>query len=490
MSAQSFTGRNVPREKTRGDPPLCVDLDGTLILTDLLHESCLKLMRQRPFDLLRIPFWLARGKGVLKRRIAQRTEVDVATLPYNGPLLDWLKSERQAGRRLVLCTASDGKFASAVGSHLGIFDDVLASSPEVNMSGSRKAAALIERYGERGFDYVANGRADLEVWRHARQAIVVNARPSVISAATGECPVERQFPRPKRTLRTWRQVLRLHQWLKNGLLFVPMLAAHEVSDAGLWFTLLTAFLSFSLCASAVYIGNDLLDLESDRAHPRKRNRPFASANVPVTYGILIAPLLLVASGLIASAVGAAFFKCLVAYFAITTAYSLWLKRLVLVDCLTLAGLYTLRIIAGAAAADLEMSFWLLAFSIFFFMSLAFVKRMAELQLLTDEKKATPGRGYLATDTPMIFGFGVAAGYTAVLVLALYINSEALLRLYASPYWVWGIIPLTLFWISWIWLQTHRGAMHDDPLVFAVKDRVSLLTGLALGGVVILGAIGP
>jgi 4-hydroxybenzoate polyprenyltransferase len=266
----------------------------------------------------------------------------------------------------------------------------------------------------------------------------------------------------------------LHQWLKNLLLFVPLLAAHQISNIQFLSTLILAFLSFSLCASAIYIGNDLLDLESDRKHPRKRFRPFASASISIKVGVMLAPLLVIAGFALGMIVGIAFTAWLAAYFLLTCAYSLYLKRFALIDCLTLAALYTLRIIAGAAAVAIPLSFWLLAFSVFIFLSLAFVKRYAELQTLEKVGNLQAhGRGYAVTDAPLIQTLGIAAGYASILVLALYLHGETVVTLYAQPQMIWFAVPLMLFWVSRVWMKAHRGEMHDDPIVFAIKDKSSL-----------------
>jgi 4-hydroxybenzoate polyprenyltransferase len=466
-----------------------VDLDGTLIYTDMLHESTLRLLCEQPIATVLIPVWLARGKAALKRAISDRVDVDVSLLPYNRPLIEWLTKQRAAGRRLVLCTASDGKFANAVASHIGIFDEVLFSNGQRNLAGSHKADALVERFGERGFDYVGNASADLAVWQHARRAVVVSGNDALRRAAQRSCTLECGFDAPARGLPAWLRMLRMHQWLKNALLAVPLLAAHQLENVDAWRSVLLAFLSFSICASAVYIANDLLDLESDRRHPRKRNRPFASGAMPLALGASLVPLLLVTSIALAWFVNAQFLGSLLAYLAITTMYSLGLKRIVLLDCLLLATLYTLRIVAGSAAANLGLSFWLLAFSIFLFLSLAFVKRYAELLLHAQSGSAkTSGRGYRTTDATLVQVMGIASGYGSVLVLALYLQSDAVVRLYATPQWMWGAVPVMLFWVSWIWLLAHRGEMHDDPMVFAVKDPPSLAAGAAFLIVLVLGTI--
>jgi 4-hydroxybenzoate polyprenyltransferase/phosphoserine phosphatase len=470
--------------------PLVVDLDGTLLRTDTLHESAIRLLRDSPLDILRIPMWLGRGKAVLKRHIASRVGLDPAALPYREDLLEWLHAQREGGRSLVLCTASDVSVASAVAGHLGIFDHVIASDGVTNLAGSNKADALIARFGDAGFDYVGNSSADLAVWAHARRAIVVDAPDDVLRLARERSEVEREFARTPVGWRDWRRMLRVHQWLKNLLLFVPVVAAHRLGELDTLGALIVAFLSFSLCASAVYIANDLLDLESDRLHPRKRSRPFASGAVPVWRGVLAAPMLLAASLLLGLLVGGAFLPWLAGYFLLTCAYSLLLKRLVLVDCLTLALLYTIRIVAGAAAAAQELSFWLLAFSMFLFLSLAFIKRYAELLVQAGSgKDKAHGRGYFTADASLVMMFGVVSGYGSAVVLALYLNSDAVMLLYRFPEIAGGTVPILIFWISWVWLQANRGLMNDDPLVFAVKDPASLGAGMAFGAVLALASAG-
>jgi 4-hydroxybenzoate polyprenyltransferase len=470
--------------------PLIVDLDGTLIHTDMLHESALRVSRDRPLDVLRIPLWLLQGKAVLKSELASRSSFDASLLPYNESLLAWLKEERAAGRRIVLCTASDRSIAQAVADHLGVFDDVLASDGAVNLAGDNKADALAQHYGHGNFDYVGNSSADLKVWRRARKAIVVNGARGLAQKAAALCNVEREFPPQPRGFAAWRKVLRVHQWMKNLLLFVPLLAAHRIADVGGWLTLVLAFVSFSLCASTVYIANDLLDLESDRAHPRKRLRPFAAGAVPAWQGVVLAPVLLAVSLALGAFVGGTFLPWLLFYFVLTCVYSWGLKRVILLDCITLAMLYTLRITAGAAALSMPLSFWLLAFSVFLFLSLAFVKRYAELKSQAQSgKEKVHGRGYYTSDEPLVLNLGVTAGYASAVVLALYLNSEVVLELYERPEAVWGAVPVLIFWISWIWMQAHRGHMHDDPVVFAVKDRASQLAGLAFGTALVVGALG-
>lgn len=470
--------------------PLVVDLDGTLINTDMLHESMIGAFREKPLrNTLKIPHWLSKGKAFLKQCLAQRSSFDAASLPYNKEFLNWLKQQHAEGRKLILCTASDHAIASAIADYLDIFDEVIASNGSINLTHTHKAEALTKRFGIYGFDYAGNSRADLPVWSQARYAILVNVPSKVRKKASTTCKTEKVFSSSSIKMSSWLRLLRAHQWLKNILLFIPLLAAHQIMNVTAWSALFLAFISFSLCASAVYITNDLLDLESDRLHPRKHKRPFASGTIPIWIGFILSPCLLLISIAFALTINPIFMISLAAYFILTCAYSLRLKRLVIVDCLTLAILYTLRIIAGAAAIGMNLSFWLLAFSIFLFLSLAFVKRYAELwsQQLAGKEKLH-GRGYHTTDAPLIQTFGISAAYASVLVLALYINSDAVKLLYHTPEVIWGVVPLLLFWTNWMWLRAHRGEMHDDPLVFAIKDKVSLLTGFLFVFVLILGTV--
>jgi len=469
------------------DLPLCVDLDGTLIRSDLLVESALGLLRRNPLYLLHFAGWLLRGKAHLKREIAHRTSIDVATLPYEPRVVDWLRNET-GGRLRVLCTASDHKFAEAVAAHVGGFDEVLASDGVRNLSGRNKADTLGERFGERGFDYAGNEARDLHVWKLARRAIVVNAPHGLAERAGRVSEVERVFERSAKPWRAWLRALRLHQWLKNLLVFLPLLTAHLMLAPAAVLHSTSAFFAFCLCSSGVYLLNDLLDLDADRQHPRKRLRPFAAGTLSLGAGLVVAPLLTLAAFALALAISKLFALALAAYYALTLAYSFALKRIAMLDTIVLAGLYTIRIIAGTLALRIGVSFWLLAFSMFLFLSLAMIKRYTELRgLLRNGDSRSAGRGYSVDDLPLVQSLGGASGYLAVLVLALYINSTASELLYRHPAVLWLLCPLLLYWISRAWLIAHRGDMHDDPVVFAVSDRTSRLV-LALAIIIVIGAI--
>ena len=452
--------------------PLCVDLDDTLIKTDLLAESLLLLLKAAPWTLLWWPAWLWRGGAHFKRRVAERVQIAPETLPYDAEFLDFLCSQKQAGRTLVLATASDRTLASGVARHLGLFADVVASDGVINISGAAKLAALQEKFRD-GFDYAGDSRKDLAVWRGARRAIVVRAGPGLTEAVRRITTVERVFEPPAGRCWAAALTLRPHQWAKNFLLFIPLVTSHEIVRAELVMTTLRAMIAFSLCASGVYVLNDLLDLASDRAHPIKRGRPLASGVVPIIWGPMIMACLLAAAAVLSIGLSARFQLAISAYFLITLTYSLRLKGLLLVDVFCLAGLYTLRILAGHAVTDIPLSPWLLAFAMFIFLSLALLKRYIEVAALsTSATTQVSGRDYVATDAAVLMTLGAASGYLSILVLALYINSDQVVRLYKNPSLLWLICLTLLYAVSRLWVLASRGQVGDDPVLFGLKDKVS------------------
>jgi 4-hydroxybenzoate polyprenyltransferase len=437
------------------------------------------LLKLNPLYLLLVPLWLLGGKARLKAEIASRVQLNGAALPYTQPLLTWLQAQKVAGRKLWLCTASDHRLAQAVADHVGLFDGVLASDGKTNLAGRNKAAELVKRFGEKGFDYVGNHNVDLGVWAHARQAIVVNGSASLQAAAAKVATVAHVVQPQPGGIKVITKALRVHQWAKNGLIMVPLLAAHQIAQGGPLVNALLAFAAFSLCASSVYLLNDMLDLEADRQHHSKCNRPFAAGRLSLLFGLCATPVLLILALALCALLPIKFFGVLVAYYIATLAYSFGLKKVVMVDVLALAGLYTIRIVAGAAATAIPLSFWLLMFAVFIFLSLAIVKRYAELFAMRQQGKLkASGRGYQVEDISLLQSLGTASGYLSILVLALYLNTPDIAKMYHYPKLVWGLVPIMLYWISRIWMETHRGHMHDDPLVYALKDRTSLVTGLA------------
>lgn len=472
--------------------PLVVDLDGTLIKTDLLFETANRFVTRHPFQAPRLAAWLASGKSVLKTRLAEACDIDAAALPYNESLITWLREQKAQGRRLVLATASHRRLAEAVARHLGFFDDVLATEGETNLKSRHKRDRLVNLFGEHGFDYVGNDAADLAVWKSADRAYVVSSSAALVKRvrALGRGVEVFDDGRPPVAASLFK-ALRLHQWMKNLLILVPLFAAHRYGDEASLLQALLAFFVFGLTASSVYLLNDLVDVADDRHHPRKRRRPFASGDLGLVHGWLAWPALVVPAFAIAGVyLPPAFLASLAAYFVLTLAYSLHLKQLAVVDVLTLAGLYTLRIIAGAAAIAVPLSFWLLTFSMFVFLSLAFIKRFSELKSARGQGMSGQlrGRGYFPDDIEMVSSLGAGAGYIAVLVLALYIQDSHTAELYRNPHLIWLACPLLLYWISRAWLITHRGQMHDDPIVFALKDRVSWVVGACFIAVFVLAKV--
>ncbi len=461
---------------------LAVDLDGTLIATDLLWESLFLLLRANPLALFLLPLWALKGKAHLKSEIANRVDLDPSTLPYRQEILTRLKDERSSGRQLILATGSHEKLARSVSDHLGIFSEVFATDENCNLTSSRKRDALIARFGDGGFDYAGNSKADIAVFDAARSAIVV--APDTKAARWQEENGGELIDAPRPSLKTIVKMLRVHQWLKNTLIAVPMVLSHEYFNVGMVFACALAFVSFSAAASAIYIINDFLDMPLDRKHLTKKNRPFAAGTLSIPFGLVCAALLLMVSAAAALSLDPLFGAVLALYLVITTAYSFSLKRMLLIDVMTLAGLYTVRILAGAAATGTSVSFWLLAFSIFFFLSLALVKRHVELAD-SEENEGTriAGRGYRPEDLTVIAQGGISSAFASALVLALYIDSSSVRELYEHPWMIWPLAPIVLYLTLRIWVLAGRRELHDDPVVFLVRDWRSQLV-IAIGAVLL------
>ncbi len=457
---------------------LAVDLDGTLIRTDMLLESFWAAFSTDWKTPIVALAGLSGGRAGLKRSLAGRSSIDAQSLPYNREVLDYVARWRENGGRTALVTASDIAIAEPIARYVGLFDEVHGSDGATNLKGANKAAFLRERYGN--YAYIGDAQADLPVWKDAARAITFTRSQSLRAAAQQLGPPVEHLDAGAASAKPYLKAIRPHQWLKNLLVFVPMMTAQIFNMPALLAALL-AFIAFSLVASSIYVINDLLDLSADRAHPRKRSRPFASGAVPLQHGLWLFVLLL-ASGLAAAvAVGRIeFLLMLLAYIALTFAYSITLKRRLIVDILTLAMLYTLRIAAGAAAIGTIPSVWLMAFSIFLFLSLAAVKRQAELvDSMRIGKERASGRAYLVTDLPLVSMIGISAGYVSVLVLALYLESPLVRKLYSAPQLLWPVLLVMLYWVSRMVMIAHRGRMHDDPIVFAFRDKVSRGCGVIL-----------
>lgn len=467
---------------------LAVDLDGTLLRSNMLHETFWSAFASD----WRTPFvaaaQLVKGRAALKHALARRATVDVAHLPYDEDVIAYVREWRDRGGKTALVTATNQALAEAIAAHLGIFDEVFGSDAVRNLKGRHKGTFLVERYGTGAFAYAGDHPADLIVWRDAGHCVVKSRSRRLRARAQAGHSSVAFIDGPALELGALLKALRPHQWLKNLLIFLALVAAHQF-DVGTILRAVTAFAAFSLIASSVYLVNDLLDLSADRQHPRKRNRPFAAGSIPLEYGVPLTALLLTAGGVLSALLGLQFLALMAVYCVVSTAYSLLLKRQTIIDICTLALLYTLRVLAGGVATGIPISVWLLAFSLFFFFSLAAVKRQAELVDAARSGKLTiEGRGYHGDDLALVAPMACASGYVSVLVMALYVNSEAVTELYRNPSALWGISLVLLYWISRMTLIAHRGQMHDDPVVFAVRDRVSLACGALILMFAVLGAI--
>jgi 4-hydroxybenzoate polyprenyltransferase/phosphoserine phosphatase len=461
--------------------PLCVDLDGTLVKSDTLVDSLLLLVRARPLLLFPLAERLLRGKAAFKAFVTESVSLDVANLPYNSALLEYLHHERAAGRDIYLATGADRNLARRVADHLGIFADVMGSDGATNLTGSKKLDILRERLGSGEFDYIGNDTPDLPLLAHATEAMVANPSLGLRMRlkTRGIQPSHFFHERNNTFLQSLFKAARVQQWAKNLLIFVPLLCSHALS-AGKLLTALLAFCCFSLTASSAYIFNDLLDIDADRRHPRKHHRPFASGNLSAFAGISIAGILLVAGLAGAEMLPGHFLAWTLVYLATSVAYSLVLKRFALLDVMVLSGLYILRLLAGSAVTQTPISDWLAGFSLFLFLSLAMVKRFAELENLRATNAApNNGRGYLIPDSEQLRSFGTSSAYAAVVVFAIYITGPDVQRLYREPRLLWLCVPLITLWLNRVWMLASRGRLDEDPVAFALTDPVSQAIGIAV-----------
>jgi len=477
----SAAGTQTVRELT---PVLCVDLDGTLIRGNLLWECVLILLKTRPAALFLLPLWLLRGRAFLKQELARHAEVDPARLPYNEQVLDLVREEKQAGRRIALVTASDQKLADSIAQHLGFFDEVHASDGYVNLRGAAKGALLSQRFAATGFDYVGDSAADIEVWRHSRAAYVVGDRTRT-DQASAVTAVKLYIGTRRPSLWTWVNALRGHHWAKNLLLFLPLLLSHNLSILPVVRTAF-GFVLYGLCASGLYILNDLLDLHCDRDHPWKKERPFAAGEISIPEGLLASLTLLCASLVLGFLLNAEFGLALIGYATLTMVYSFYLKKVALLDVFVLSSFYSFRILAGAMISATPLSQWFLAFSLFFFLSLAMAKRYSELLHANDLVAAgNSGRGYRMTDRELLLALGVGSAFSAVVILSLYVHSQDVRELYLCPEYLFLLCPIVLYWLSRNWLLAHRGELKEDPVTLAIRDPVSY--GVAFASVIVIAA---
>lgn len=474
----------------KAPPPLGVDLDFTLIRTDILSECLLAYVRPNPFRAFRVLGWLIRGKGFLKRKLAEAYELDPATLPYNETLVAFLKAERANGRKIHLATAADVVIARKIADSLDVFDGVIATEGPLNMRGEAKAEALKERFPD-GFAYAGDDHRDMPVWRAAQEIVVVEPSARIMREAQAIRPPLAAFPKQPVGLLTFAKAIRLHQWAKNALVAVPLILGGKAFDPAAWATVAAGFVLLGVLASSTYLLNDLWDLDDDRRHWSKKNRAFASGRISVKVGMVAAPIGILLAMAGAWMLGPAPFAAFAVYLAVTLAYSFRLKRVAVLDAFTLASLFTLRLVIGIALAAVPGSPWLLVFSMFLFASLSFAKRHTEAHRLTQNGAAKAhGRGYVAADAPFLMAIGVAAGMSAILVMVLYLIDEAFRAgFYTTPAALWAFPCVLFLWLGRVWTLSARDQLNDDPVAFAVKDKVSIGLG-ALMALAFAVAVAP
>jgi 4-hydroxybenzoate polyprenyltransferase len=465
------------------DLPLVVDVDGTLVATDLLQEAALQFIARYPLQIYRLALWLADGKSNLKTQLADRVNPGIDAVPLRAEVLALIRDAQAIGRPVYLASASDRRYIEQLAERIGGIAGVFGTDIGTNLAGDAKADQLVAAFGIKGYDYVGDMPIDFAVWRSARKPLVVILSANFGAKMLQAFPDAEVVARPRARLRDYVRALRTYQWAKNILLFLPMITGHRFELETIAATLL-GFLCFCFAASGAYVINDLLDLPADRNHPRKSRRPFAAGKIPITHGILLAALLMSGAFLVSLLLPWRFVGILSIYVACTLGYSLLLKRKALVDVIMLGGLYTLRVYGGLAAIDTHQTQWLLMFCLFLFLSLAIVKRCSEL--VTNRiagKTGGMGRGYRVEDLNVLLPLGAAAGYGAVFVVTLYLSSPEVVALYAHPNRLWLACPLLLYWISRVLVLANRGEMHDDPIIFAMTDRISWLTCICMAGVI-------
>lgn len=464
-------------ETTVSGRPLAVDLDGTLLKCDLLQEGLLKLAIRRPFACLNALWTGRRGKAALKQAVATMSPIEAEHLPYNQPFLEWLKQERQHREQIWLVSGSDQQWVKQVAQHVGLFDRMIASDGQTNLTGRHKAAKLSEELGSHQFDYAGNAKVDVAVWQQAAGAFVVNASAGTTAQARAVTTLVAEFP-TTRSRTAWLRCIRIHQWLKNGLVFIPALASHRILDWAVIVPTLLLFFAFSTCASAVYLFNDIADLDADRRHIRKRFRPFAAGELPVSHGVVVAFMLFVCSMSIAICINWLSLGAILLYIIATFSYTSYFKHRLILDVFVLCGLYLLRIVAGGVANSIGISSWLFAFSGFSVLSISFAKRFAELHHLQHKTGLSrQTRKYFAEDLMIVCIFGICSGFAAMLILSLYITSPTTATMYRSPMILWIWIPAMMYWFCRIWIITYRGAMNEDPVSFVIRDKVTYLVAV-------------
>ncbi len=470
------------------DPPLFVDLDGTLIKTNTLHESILALARTAPQYLLLLPFWLMRGQAYLWHRLSQFVSLNVALLPYRPEVIEYLKREKRAGREITLISGAHHTLVERVARHLNLFDHFQGSDEMAHLIGEKKLSVIVHLNEKKSFDYIGDSRADLPIWKESQRAVIAGSNMFLVAQLKRSADnYDRIISLDRPRVRSLFKAMRVHQWAKNLLLFAAIFLGHRFNNLTLVFNVLQGFIAFSLCGSAVYILNDLLDLEADRLHARKRERPFAAGDISPVTGVLISAVLLLGAFAIAFPLSLSFAATLGAYFALTLLYSFYIKEILLLDVFLLASLYTIRVWAGGICANIGISHWAIAFFMCLFLSLALAKRYSELIASADshEDKILNRRGYQLSDIPFVLGYGCGSSLMSVLVIAIYLNSPDVSVHYRRSSMLWFVCPTLAYWSGRLWILAARGELDEDPVLFAIKDKTTYLLGAIIVMIVLL-----
>lgn len=458
---------------------LVVDLDGTLLKTDLLHESFWSAVKNNWKILFSLLFIIRHGKAAIKEYLQLNSSLNISLLPFDDKVIAYIKLFRKKGGRTVLATGSNCVFAKRISDYLKLFDEVYGSDSNINLVGRTKASFLNNKFGPNKFEYMADSVADLDIWKISKKNITVNASSHLSKAVEKLGTPCEHLVTNKRSIYYYIDLARPHQWIKNILVFLPMLASQQISAPNL-FNSLMAFIAICVAASSTYIINDLLDISSDRQHQRKRFRALACGSASIKNAFYVALTLLIGNIIFMVFMGSKFAVFIAIYYILTTIYSIRIKNILLLDIFFLAGLYTLRLVLGGVATDIVVSIWLFSFSIFFFLSLAAVKRQGELVNLASRGLNIPlGRGYHIDDLPIISTSALCSGYASIIIMLLYINSPQVLNVFTDPVPLWCICAILLFWITRLVLVAQRGFMSDDPIIFASKDRITQICFLVI-----------
>ena len=462
---------------------LCVDLDGTFLQTDMLYESFVYCFMKNPLILFLCIIWLIRGgKTLLKEKLANKYSFDPILLPVNTSVHNLIRSKKDHGYLVFLISASADQILKAIFerySYLfnGYFGTgtVVTGGGEPNLQGVNKAEFIKENFKNSHIEYIGNSNADIIVWKNCSKGYAVSSNTNKFPS---ELHLEYLKPNAQKSIiKLILKQLRVHQWIKNSLIFLPLVASHQILSPTTYLYSLFGICAFSLITSTVYVINDLLDLENDRAHETKKKRPLASGDLSILLGLYLAFACFTSGAIIAYAISPLFLILALVYILINLFYSAKAKKLIILDCILLAMMYTYRIFLGTIIASLEVSVWLISFSFFLFLSLAFIKRYAELfNLKKQSMEKTKGRAYQVNDMPVIIGMAIGAGFLSILVLDIYLNQDEIKEAFQSIWFAYFCLPTLLYWLARIFIKTARGNMNEDPVAYALKDKASLVIG--------------